>query len=277
MSVIDTGRPAEGDPPQSAAASEPALGPQLDDTAPDDTALDNPAWSSLAGAHAHLAEGGDLARRYPADVSPFAAVRTWDDPRVWDAIVELVGHGAEFPAPPESVALPPGWERGAPFEGVQLVETERLHGRPDDEAVALGAADVPEMLELVARTRPGPFLPRTYKLGRYAGIRRDGQLVAMAGERLQPAGWTEISAVATDERYRGQGLASRLVLDVVHHVHQRGARAMLHAAASNMGAIRLYETLGFTLRRRVAFGSLRTPDSTPGNAPDRTVRTPVSG
>jgi ribosomal protein S18 acetylase RimI-like enzyme len=227
----------------------------------DDTVLDNPAWSALVGAHAHLAEGGDLARRYPADVSPFAAVRSWDDPGVWDAVIDLVGYGAEFPAPPESVALPPGWERGEPFEGVQLVETERLQGRPDDEAVVLGAADVPEMLDLVARAQPGPFLPRTYELGRYVGIRRDGHLAAMAGERLRPAGWTEISAVATDERYRGQGLATRLVLDVVHHLHRRGARAMLHASAGNTNAIRLYESLGFTLRRRMAFGSVRTPVS----------------
>src|SRR5690606_24807739 len=135
------------------------------------------------------------------------------------------------------------------------------HGRPDDEAVELGRGDVPEMLDLVARAKPGPFLPRTYELGRYVGVRRDGRLVAMAGERLRPPGWTEISAVATDERYRGQGLASRLVLDVVHHVHERGDRALLHAAAGNTGAIRLYEGLGFRVRRPMAFGSVRTPVS----------------
>ncbi|GAB2482852.1 GNAT family N-acetyltransferase [Promicromonospora xylanilytica] len=242
VSIIDTDRAAGHD--------DPAL---------EDPVLDNAAWSALSGAHAHLAEGGDLARRYPADVSPFAAVRSWDDPGVWAAIIDLVGHDADFPAPPESVRLPAGWVRGEPFAGVQLVETDRLHGRPDDEAVVLGAADVPEMLDLVARAQPGPFLPRTYLLGRYVGIRRDGELVAMAGERLQPAGWTEISAVATDERHRGQGLASRLVLDVVHHVHERGARAMMHASAGNTNAIRLYEGLGFRLRRRLTFGTVRTP------------------
>ena len=230
-------------------------------TAPDHSVLDDAAWSSLSGEHAHLAEGGDLVRRYPVDVSPFAAVRTWDDPGVWAAIIDLVGYDADFPAPPESVALPAGWVRGEVFGGVQLVETERLVGRPDDDAVVLGAADVPEMMDLVARAKPGPFLPRTYEMGRYVGIRRDGVLAAMAGERLRPAGWTEISAVATDERYRGQGLASRLVLDVVHHVRERGARAMMHAAASNTNAIRLYESLGFEVRRRNEFGMVHTPVS----------------
>jgi len=242
MSVVDADRPA-----QDAAGAE--------------SVLDDAVWQSLSGAHAHLAEGTDLVRRYQTDVAPFVAVRSWDEPGVWDAIIDFVGYDADFPAPPESVALPAGWVRGEPFAGVQMVDTERLHGRPDDEAVELGRADVPEMLDLVARAKPGPFLPRTYELGRYVGIRRDGRLVAMAGERLRPTGWTEISAVATDERYRGQGLASRLVLDVVHHVHERGDRALLHAAASNTGAIRLYEGLGFRLRRPMAFGSVRTPVS----------------
>ncbi|WP_240930516.1 GNAT family N-acetyltransferase [Isoptericola sp. BMS4] len=226
---------------------------------PGDAVLDEPRWSSLTGAHAHLAQGNELVLRYPADVSPFGAVRSWDDPDVWDAIVDVVGHGAEFPTPPAGVALPEGWERVFFLEGVQLVETEDLRTRPDAEAVTLGADDVPEMLALVERSRPGPFLPRTYLMGRYVGIRRGGRLVAMAGERLQPAGWTEISAVTTDPDHRGQGLATRLVLDVAHHVRERGARAMLHASAANTSAIRLYEALGFRLRARPAFGAVRTP------------------
>jgi len=223
--------------------------------------LDNPRWSSLTGAHAHLAEGNELVLRYPADVSPFAAVRSWDDPGVWDAIVDVVGHGAEFPTPPAAVALPAGWERVALHEGVQLVDTPRLRARPDEEAVVLGADDVPDMLALVERSRPGPFLPRTYLMGRYVGVRREGRLVAMAGERLQPDGWTEISAVTTDPDHRGQGLATRLVLDVAHHVRERGARPMLHAAGNNTNAIRLYENLGFRLRGHTTFGAVRTPEA----------------
>ncbi|MFD7308415.1 GNAT family N-acetyltransferase [Promicromonospora sp. NPDC059942] len=259
MSLLTDAAPG-GTAPDPSAPDVSAPAPSAPDRpAPDYSALDNAAWSSLSGEHAHLAEGGDLVRRYPVDVSPWAAVRTWDDPDVWAAIIDLVGYDADFPAPPESVALPAGWVRGDVFGGVQLVETDRVQGRPDEEAVVLGAADVPEMLDLVSRAKPGPFLPRTYEMGRYVGIRRDGELAAMAGERLRPAGWTEISAVATDERFRGQGLATRLVLDVVHHVRERGARAMLHASAGNTNAIRLYESLGFVLRRRNEFGNVRTP------------------
>jgi ribosomal protein S18 acetylase RimI-like enzyme len=228
-------------------------------TVPDLSVLDAPQWSSLTGAHAHLAEGNDLVLRYPVDVSPFAAVRSWDHPDVWDAIVDVVGPGARFPGPPVGVAIPRGWQWIEQHGGVQLVETEALQPRPDAEAVVLGEADVPEMLALVERSRPGPFLPRTYTLGRYVGIRREGRLVAMAGERLRPTGWTEISAVTTEAEHRGQGLATRLVLDVAHHIRERGDRVMLHASAANTTAIRLYRSLGFALRRTTDFGAVLTP------------------
>ncbi|MCC2334931.1 GNAT family N-acetyltransferase [Cellulomonas wangsupingiae] len=222
--------------------------------------LDNPAWYSLIGRHAALSEGNDLVRRYLPEVSPFAAVRSWEDPDVWDAIVDLVGPGRPFPlAGAEAPVLPAGWEVIDSGAGVQLVETDALAARPDDEAVVLGAADVPEILALVARTEPGPFAARTHELGRYVGIRRDGRLVAMAGERLQPAGWTEISAVCTDPDHRRQGLATRLVLDVAHHARARGDRVLLHAAATSTGVIAIYERLGFRLRRRTVFGMVRTP------------------
>ncbi len=221
--------------------------------------LDNAAWHSLTGRHAALSEGNEIVRRFQPDVSPFAAVRSWDDPDVWDAIVDLVGPGGIFPVSGNDPALPPGWEVVTRGAGVQLVETDALQPRPDDEAVPLGPADAEEMLALVGRTRPGPFAARTYELGRYVGIRRGGRLVAMAGERLQPGGWTEISAVCTDADHQRQGLATRLVLDVAHHIHERGDRALLHAAEANTRAIAIYERLGFRLRRRTVFGAVRTP------------------
>jgi predicted GNAT family acetyltransferase len=115
------------------------------------------------------------------------------------------------------------------------------------------------MLDLVRRTKPGPFLSRTIELGNYLGIRRDGALVAMAGERLHPPGWTEISAVCTDVAFRGQGLAARLVKAVAAGIRHRGETPFLHAAGNNTNAIRLYQTLGFTLRRHTTFQQVRVP------------------
>lgn len=224
--------------------------------------LDNPARSSLTGPHARFAERRGRILRYPADVTPWLALPDVPDARDWADVAALAGPGgsvalAAFQEPP-----PQDWEIAFRVEGVQLVDAS-VDAAPDPEAVPLGARDVPEMLDLVARTRPGPFLPRTVELGTYLGIRRGGALVAMAGERLHPPGWTEISGVCTDESVRGQGLASRLVLAVAHGIRERGETPFLHASASNTGAVRLYESLGFRLRRRTEFLSALVPATLP--------------
>jgi ribosomal protein S18 acetylase RimI-like enzyme len=171
------------------------------------------------------------------------------------AVVALVG--MRGPPPADWIVTPVG-------EGVQLVDA-CVEAAPDREAVRLGPGDVPEMLDLAARTRPGPFLPRTGELGVYLGIRRGGALVAMAGERLHPPGWTEISAVCTDERWRGRGFASRLVRVLVAGIRARGEIPFLHAVINNTGAIGLYEALGFRLRRTTAFSAVRVPDAEPAH------------
>jgi ribosomal protein S18 acetylase RimI-like enzyme len=225
--------------------------------------LDNPVWWSLTGAHAHLAERRGNALRYVADVSPFAAVPDEPDAADWADIAVLACTDVAVPLTTGVAAAPPhGWETVFSVDGVQMVG-DQVAAAPDEEAVRLGAADVPEMLDLAGRTKPGPFLPRTVELGTYLGIRRGGALVAMAGERLRPPGWTEISAVCTDPAFRGQGLAGRLMLAVAAGIRARGEKPFLHAAADNVSAIRLYESLGFRLRRTTAFVGARPLDKVP--------------
>jgi ribosomal protein S18 acetylase RimI-like enzyme len=221
--------------------------------------LDNPARAALTGPHAHLAERRGNILRYPVDVSPFVALPERPDENDWADAATLAGPGATVPLAGVEVPPPPGWEVTMRIGGVQLID-DRVAAAPDDEAVVLQAADVPEMLALVERTKPGPFLTRTIELGTYLGIRRRGRLVAMAGERLHPPGFTEISAVCTDEAWQGQGLATRLVLAVAAGIRSRGETPFLHAAADNTNAIRLYESLGFRLRRRTTFLVARVPD-----------------
>ncbi|MFI9803676.1 GNAT family N-acetyltransferase [Streptomyces sp. NPDC052301] len=229
--------------------------------------LDNPALASLTGPHARFAERRGRVLRYPVDVSPWLALPDEPDAQDWDDLAALAGPGTEVPLPGFRGRVPDGWQVTFRVDGVQLVD-DGLAAAPDPEAVRLGPADVPEMIDLVERTRPGPFLPRTVELGTYLGIRREGALIAMAGERLHPPGWTEISAVCTDPAFRGEGLATRLVLAVAHGIRERGETPFLHTGAQNTGAIRLYESLGFRLRLRTAFLAARTPERLTG---DRTA------
>ncbi|QKW39770.1 GNAT family N-acetyltransferase [Actinomadura sp. NAK00032] len=224
----------------------------------DETPLDDPVGASLRGHHAHLARRLGRVATYVPDVATFSAVPTDPTPADWADLARLLGPGG-FADMFSSPAIPPSdWEPVFVLDGLQML----WHGVLPETAptvVELGEQDVPEMLALVARTRPGPFWPRTHELGTYLGIRDKGTLVAMAGERLRPPGWTEISTVCTSPEARGQGHAARLIHALAARITSRGDRPFLHVAADNTSAITLYKHLGFKPRKKVTFRGFRTP------------------
>ncbi|MGW6928756.1 GNAT family N-acetyltransferase [Lentzea sp. NPDC054927] len=205
--------------------------------------LDNAIRSALTGPHAPFAERQGNVLRYPPDMSPFTALPPDPDSRDWTDLATLTPRATVKGA----VEPPSTWHVDVTMGLLQYVD-DGIPAAPDDETICLGPADVPDMLELTALTEPGPFLPRTIEMGTYLGIRRAGRLVAMAGERLRVPGWTEISAVCTHPDARGNGLGTRLLLAVAHGIRERGEVPFLHVLASNTGAVRLYEKLGFRLR-----------------------------
>ncbi|MFD7863116.1 GNAT family N-acetyltransferase [Streptomyces sp. NPDC059783] len=237
--------------------------------------LDDPVGSALRGPHAHFAEGRGRILRYPPDVTPWVALPDAPDAADWADAAALAGPGGAVTVTAFREPPPQDWETVFHIEGVQLVDGG-VDAAPLPQAVRLGPADVPEMLDLVARTRPGPFEARTVELGTYLGVRREGRLVAMAGERLRPPGWSEISAVCTDESVRGQGLGGGLVRAVAHEIRLRGDTPFLHAAASNTHAVRLYESLGFVLRRPIPFLSALVPPAVRPGAGHEDVREPAA-
>ena len=237
--------------------------------------LDNPVWSALTGPQRALGTATSLAARFRPEVSPFGGFADAPTPAHWDDLAELAGPGRVVGLVGFGDGMeqpPPGWAITREITGVQMVgnrvgpEPTRFGpagslpaDRPADAPVSLGGDDVPDMLALVAEAQPGPFLPRTVEFGGYLGIRREGRLVAMAGERLRPQGYAEISAVATDQGHRRQGLADLLIRAVAAGIVGRGEVPFLHASATNTGAIRLYEAMGFTMRRTVTFLVVATP------------------
>lgn len=212
--------------------------------------LDRPIWAALTTKQAHLGQGDALARRYHPDVAPFAALAA-ETPAAYQALHQLL-------RPHEQVALL-SVEPVGPLDSLQttyigvihqMIAPRREAGSTDDEAlIRLGSADADDMLDLTRKTKPGPFGKRTGEMGNYIGIRDRGRLIAMAGERMHVDGYVEISAVCVDEDHRGEGLAGRLVNVLRREIEQRGETPFLHVLSDNVSAIRLYERLGFQLRR----------------------------
>lgn len=214
--------------------------------------LDHCALSALTGRQAHLAVVAGGARRFDPAYGVFAAVADRSEATLAGLAELVAAHGdvAFLQADPPTDA--PGVAIVSQDLGVQMVAEQVADGTaPDVEILDLSDADGPEMLALATLTEPGPFFARTHQLGDFVGLRVDGALVAMAGERMKPEGFTEVSGVCTHPDFRGRGYAGALMRRVAGRILARGETPFLHAYASNTGAIALYETLGFTLRREV--------------------------
>jgi ribosomal protein S18 acetylase RimI-like enzyme len=211
--------------------------------------LDNPYWSSLMTRHAHLAQGGTLARRYPAAISRIAGMPGADPANV-AALGSLVQIGDDMgTAGPFVPKLPRNWETLDESRVMQMIRDDRSQLREGDVDISiLGAADVSQMLALVELTQPGPFRSRTIELGTYFGIREGGHLVAMAGERMWVGDFREVSAVCTHPNAQGRGYARALMARVINRMLRAGQTPFLHVRSSNARAIQVYRALGFIRR-----------------------------
>jgi predicted GNAT family acetyltransferase len=222
--------------------------------------LDHPIWTALTTTQQALAEGDARARRYPTEVTPFA-----DMP---DLSAENFAALAALMSPTDIAVLftPEAVKAPAEFKVVLADTGEQMIGTPIEtpangvDIVTLGVDDVPDMVELTALTKPGPFSTRTHELGTFLGIRVDGQLVAMAGERMKPAHYTEMTAVCVHPSHRGRGYGQILLSAISRQIVSRGEIPFLHVFTSNHSAIALYRRQGMEIRRRLHVTVLKKQD-----------------
>jgi GNAT superfamily N-acetyltransferase len=140
----------------------------------------------------------------------------------------------------------PGLRVEQELECLQMVlPPEAPLPRPGDGIEPLSGANAAEMVALTDAAFPGFFRPATHRMGSYAGVRADGRLIAMAGERLRLEGYPELSGICTHPDHRGKGLAAGLIGHLVRAHRREGLTSWLHVGAPNTRAIELYVHLGF--------------------------------
>ena len=215
--------------------------------------LDNPIWSALTTDHAHLALGGDLARRYPAEIGPLTGIPAQTEAS-YDALRPLAGAGGLVGLfLTEEPRLPAGWNmvRGGLLDQMMAERPDLVRVQLSGGALIrpLTPADAPAMVALAELTNPGPFRLRTIELGAFFGIVDGDRLLAMAGQRLRLPGFVEVSGVCTHPDARGRGYARLLMSRVMQEILRDGRTPFLHTYAHNEAAIRVYRSLGFVRRR----------------------------
>jgi len=216
--------------------------------------LYNPVYNALRSGDASLSFGTEKVKYFDEGVSPFAGFDQDYDKGFEDLFNLLPVSRNILYATPQLIKEPKGWQMLAEVKGLQFVFVEGTDsGGHSINPVPLNNCNIEEMMQLAALTKPGPFGPRTIEFGHYHGIFENDQLVAMTGQRLHVANYTEISAVCTHPNYLGKGYAAALMLHQMNLIRSHGQQAYLHVREDNSRAIALYERLGFKAQRPMNF------------------------
>ena len=211
--------------------------------------LDRPIWSALTTRQQNLAEGGARARRFPMTIGPFADLVDMSPQSFAELAAMMSGSEISVLFTPDAVTVPDDFKVLLADTGEQMIGTPAESMLAGVDIVTLGAADVPDMLALTELTKPGPFSARTHELGTFLGIKIDGRLVAMTGERMKPGNYTEMTAVCVHPSHRGRGYAQALLGAVARQIEARGETPFLHVFSKNESAIALYRRQGMEIRR----------------------------
>lgn len=216
--------------------------------------LDNPVWKALITGNKALANGESTARYLSPEVSPFVGIESISDDN-FNALNTAIPFAGYFGfVAPYDIVFPAPWQVVQPLKVLQMVyEGLADTGQIKEEFISLDKEHVPQMLALTKLTNPGPFAERTMEFGHYVGIFDGDKLVAMAGQRMNPVPYAEISAVCTHPDYLGRGYASQLLLFHINRIKTAGQIPFLHVKADNDRAIQVYERLGFVKRKEMSF------------------------
>jgi ribosomal protein S18 acetylase RimI-like enzyme len=223
--------------------------------------LNNMIWNALTTGNNDIAIiNGDVGCYLP-DIAPFAGMKVFNDANLKKLY--------EFIPPNRSIAVSSldkmnhdesRWKLMQPMDVTQMVYEHSVNTFTTKNSlliIPLSEEHVPQMMELTALTKPGPFLQQTIRFKNYFGIFIEGRLAAMAGQRMHPRPYMEVSAVCTHPEFRGMGYAKALMLHVMKIILDNSFIPFLHVLSNNRNAIELYKTIGFLTRKQIFVDVIR--------------------
>ncbi|MCD8741600.1 GNAT family N-acetyltransferase [Mucilaginibacter roseus] len=217
--------------------------------------LENPAWHALLTGNAPLAIGSERVKFFDEEVSPFVGLvsNTTDN---FTELADLLPHERVCVfIDPAQISVPAPWQVLNCVECYQMVFSGKAVKISAGEVAVVDLTDehIPQMLALTQATNPGPFSQQTIRFGHYKGIFDGDKLVAMAGQRLTPSPYAELSAVCTHPDYLGRSYAKLLLMSQIERLLKSGGVPYLHVRHDNERAIGVYKSLGFTATRKLFF------------------------
>lgn len=220
----------------------------------DDKKLDNPVWFSLSESHKSFAIDYVSIKFYHPDYCPFGGFENGTAvAEPIDAYSRMVDNFFVVGKKPE---LSNQLKIKKEVVCLQMVIYDKIDIEMNDPIIKLTGEHSASLYELVNLVQPGYFKRKTALLGNYFGIFKDGELIAVTGERMQMNDFVEISAVVTHPNHTGKGYAKQLVAHAVNDIFNQNKIPYLHVVEDNSGAIKLYEKLGFKIRRKISFWNI---------------------
>jgi GNAT superfamily N-acetyltransferase len=211
--------------------------------------LDNPIWNALNTGSSMFAYGDERCKFIYSEMGFFAGLPNYEAHDIEQLHTTCTGNQRVILFTPGPIHLTDNWlilndrillqmvcERNSKIESNSLAVVE------------LGEKDIPAMLELTELTKPGPFISRTIDFEGYFGVFEGEKLISMAGKRLSPDPFTEISAVCTHPDFLGKGLSAKVIQGVIEKIQAEGKIPFLHVYPENTPAIKVYSKLGFKPR-----------------------------
>jgi GNAT superfamily N-acetyltransferase len=216
--------------------------------------LDNPVWYSVSETHKSFGIDFGTTKFYQPDYCPFGGFVTAD--AIENSITEYAKLANNFFIIGQKPIVPDNLKLNNELICLQMIIHDKIELHFDDQIVKLEEEHLDDLLGLVKIVYPEYFKKKTAELGNYYGIYKNNQLVAITGERMQMNEYIEVSAVITHPEHTGKGYAKQLVAHTVNTIFEQNKTPFLHVAESNIGAVKLYENLGFHTRTKIGIWNI---------------------